>query len=275
MDEEGGVLGYTETDVYLLNRMVQSLLSCLPDEYRRIAEVESQPVSVKPSVSSDLVSQFNVWKVAPVSVAVNSPDGDHGQVRFAFGVEMGMDGIFRENTINVFMTGGNGERDSISFDTGDLEDDVYERTKVPMTFSYAAMDFMEHCFGEVSDIVSMYPSFIEAAGVADDAFMTNLISLLPDGWDVVFHQSILDGFGIPFVDSFTATHGDDFILCPVHVSRIGNDGLHVKVSEDEYPLVIVLFDEPDFICSKMQKDMEPIVAHLLDGVGAGHETQDA
>lgn len=271
MDEKGDVLGYTEIDVNLLNRMVQSLLSCLPDEYRKIAEVESQPVSVKPSVSSDLVSQSNVWKVVPISVAVNPPNGDHGQVSFVFGVEMGVEGIFRHDIINVFMTGSNGERDSISFDTGGLEDDIYERTKVPMTFSYAAMDFVEHCFGEVSDIVSMYPSFIEAAGVADDGFMTNLISLLPDGWDVVFHQSILDGFGIPFVDSFTATHGDDFILCPVHVSRIGNDCLHVKVSEDEYPLVMILSDEPIFMCSKMQRDMEPIVAHLLEGVDVEQE----
>lgn len=274
MDEKSGALGYTEADVNLLNRMVQSLLSCLPDEYRRIAEVESQSVSVKPSVSSDLVSQSNVWKVAPISVAVNSPDGDHGQVRFAFDVEMKAEDIFRYDIIRVFMTGSNGEKDSISFDMGDLNNDMYGRTKAPSVFVGEALDFMERCFANISDIVSVYPSFIEAAGVADDGFMTNLISLLPDGWDVVFHQSILDGFGIPFVDSFTATHGDDFVSCPVHVSRVGNEFLQVKVPDDEHSLFMHLADESTFMCLKMQRDMEPIVAHLLDGVDAEHETQE-
>ena len=277
MEKDNEVVKYDEYDVRFMDRMVQRLLGFLPDDYRKTVEIESYPMEMKVFGTDHDGETFDM---VPFSVKVKSPD-DGGWVKFDFTigtvdlpdydfagllgghVDDSFTGTHKETAYKVSAVTDKGDERDISVDEGYF-DNKDDDSRALGHFIVEAKGIIEDRFGVMDGVRSVYPSTIESVGVANRTLMMGVKESMPKGWNVRFSQSILNDYGVPFVDSVTFVHSDTEYPCPVHVSAISNDVLHVMFHDEDYSFNISLVLLPSVMKNFIWGETRPVVVRVIE-----------
>lgn len=260
---------YDGHEVQFMNHMVRTLFDYLPNDYRKLMRVSSRPMRLR-RFSEQGSSDDGSVAIVPVAVNLWSPKDDKASIFFALNTVRSdmpselVEGKDYRSAFEVTVLNDKEERQYVKIEE-DVFDSINDDYSAINVFLEMALPFIKDRFGDMNGGRVISPSLSGAASITSGFFMEELSKAIPDDWYIMFQQPVLDGYNVPFVESFNVSYGDDHCFkFPMEVIMLGDMVININIPDIECMLTLNLIALPETIHDFMRDRANVVVKYLVE-----------